>query len=200
MHKLPLSFYQQDDALELSRKLLGKYLMTCFNSQLTGGMIVETEAYRGPEDRASHASGHKRTKRNEVMYKAGGVCYVYLCYGLHHLLNVVTHQEDIPHAVLIRAIEPEIGIETMLKRRHKVKIERSLTAGPGALAQALGISQAHNGVSLISSEIWIEDRGVAIPDEDILASPRVGVDYAGEDALLPWRFRLKNSKWTSPAK
>lgn len=200
MTKLPLNFYQQDDVLEISRQLIGKYLISNFDNLLTGGKIVETEAYRAPHDRASHAYGMKRSKRNAVMYKAGGVCYVYLCYGLHSLFNVVTNQEGIPHAILIRAIEPTIGLEIMLKRRHKDKVDRSLTNGPGSLAQALGITQAHNGLSLTGSEIWIEDRGIYVTTEDILASPRVGVAYAKEDALLPWRFRLKNSKWTSQAK
>ncbi len=200
MPKLPLSFYTQDDVLVISRQLLGKYLLTNFDNVLTGGMIVETEAYRAPEDRASHAYGMRRTKRNSIMYERGGVCYIYLCYGLHALFNIVTNRENLPHAVLIRAIEPLIGIETMLKRRHKNKIGRDLTGGPGAVTQALGIHLIHNGFPLTSSQIWIEDRGIKFTEEEIIASPRVGVAYAKEDALLPWRFRLKNSKWTSPAK
>ena len=162
MSKLPLSFYQQDDVLEISRQLLGKYLLTHFDNQLTGGMIIETEAYRAPEDRASHAYGMHRTKRNAIMYQAGGFCYVYLCYGMHAMFNVVTNQEGIPHAILIRAIEPIIGIETMLARRHKQKLDSHLTGGPGTLAQALGIHPSHNGLSLLSSQIWIEDRGIQI--------------------------------------
>lgn len=188
--KLPLSFYQQEDVLEISRQLLGKYLFTHFDNSLTGGMIVETEAYRAPEDRASHAYGMRRTKRNEVMYQAGGVCYVYLCYGLHSLFNVVTNQEGIPHAILIRAIEPIIGTEKMLIRRRKQKIDCNLTGGPGTLSQALGINRSHNGLSLMNSQIWIEDRGIVVREEDILTSPRIGIDYAGEDALLPWRFYI----------
>jgi DNA-3-methyladenine glycosylase len=159
-------------------------------------MIIETEAYRAPEDKASHAYGMRHTQRNTVMYKAGGICYIYLCYGLHSLLNVVTHQEGMPHAILIRAIEPTIGVDIMLKRRNKQRVDRTLTGGPGTLAQALGINQCHNGLSLTSTRIWIEDRGVIIPEDNILASPRVGVDYAEEDALLPWRFRIKNHPWT----
>jgi DNA-3-methyladenine glycosylase len=190
MSKLPLSFYRQGDVLEISRKLLGKYLLTRFDSALTGGMILETEAYRAPEDRASHAYGMRRTKRNAVIYEAGGVCYVYLCYGLYYLLNIVTNQKGIPHAILIRAIEPTIGIEVMLKRRHKSKVDKTLTGGPGSLTQALGIQQIHNGLSLIGPQIWIEDRGIQVREQDIESSPRVGVDYAKEDAMLPWRFRL----------
>lgn len=200
MQKLPLNFYQQDDVLALSRQLLGKYLFTQFDEVLTGGLIVETEAYRAPEDRASHAYGMRRTKRNEMMYQAGGVCYVYTCYGIYPLFNVVTHQKDIPHAILIRALEPTEGLEEMMRRRRQTQIKRNLTAGPGTLTQALGILPQHNGWDLTNSLIWIEDRGLIIAPEDIIASPRVGVAYAGEDAQLPWRFRIKNNKWTSPAK
>ena len=192
--KLPLSFYQQEDVLEISRQLLGKYLLTHFDNHLTGGMIIETEAYRAPEDRASHAYGMRRTKRNEVMCQAGGICYVYLCYGLHSLFNVVTNQEGVPHAILIRAIQPTIGIETMLTRRQKQKVDRHLAGGPGTLAQALGIQQSHNGLSLLGSKIWIEDRGIVVKEDEIATLPRVGVEYAGEDALLPWRFCLKKPK------
>lgn len=195
MQKLSLDFYQQHDVLKISQQLLGKYILTYFDHSLTGGMIIETEAYHGAEDRASHAFGMRVTKRNAVMYQAGGVCYIYLCYGLHFLLNIVTHQVDVPHAILIRAIEPTVGLEAMLERRHKSKVDRHLTGGPGTVAQALGINLTHNGLSLTDSQIWIEDRHVRVPQEEILASPRVGVDYAGEDALLPWRFRLKNSQW-----
>lgn len=135
---LPLSFYQQGDVLEISRQLLGKSLFTYFDNCLTGGMIIETEAYRAPDDRASHAYGMRRTKRNEVMYQAGGISYVYLCYGLHSLFNVVTNQEGIPHAILIRAIKPTIGIETMLIRRNKQKLDCKLTQGPSACARVPG--------------------------------------------------------------
>jgi DNA-3-methyladenine glycosylase len=191
MPKLSLSFYQQPDVLDISRQLLGKYLFTCFDNALTGGMIIETEAYRAPEDRASHAYKMRRTKRNEIMYHVGGVCYVYLCYGIYSLLNVVTNQENIPHAILIRALEPIIGIEIMRVRRHKQKKDCNLTKGPGTLTQALGINLSHNGLSLMGPQIWIEDRGVLVREEDIMTLPRVGIDYAGEDALLPWRFLLK---------
>jgi len=190
-NKLPLSFYLQDDVLAISRQLLGKYLFTFFDGCLTGGMIIETEAYRAPDDRASHAFGMRRTNRNEVMYHHGGVCYVYLCYGIHSLFNIVTNQQGIPHAILIRALEPAVGIEKMLERRHKIKVDKTLTAGPGSLTQALGISTKHNGLSLSGPEIWVQDNGIIVSDDNVITSPRVGVDYAGEDALLPWRFLLK---------
>lgn len=190
MKPLPLSYYSHPDVLFLAQNLLGKYLFTSFDKQLTGGMIIETEAYRGPEDKASHAYGNRRTKRNAIMYHQGGVSYVYLIYGIHCLLNVVTNNVDIPHAVLIRAIRPEIGIETLLKRRSKQKLDNTLTSGPGTLTQALGIDRQHNGFDLTQPPLWIEDYEVTIPIENILASPRVGIDYAEEDALLPWRFRV----------
>lgn len=189
---MPQSYYRHSDVLHLSRDLLGKYLMTHIDGVLTGGMIIETEAYRGPEDKASHAFGGKKTARNAVMYEGGGVCYVYRCYGIHAMFNVVTYEKGIPHAILIRAIKPEIGIPTMLERRKQVKISPTLSGGPGTLCQALGIDTIHNGLSLSGSLIWIEDRGVDI--KDILTGPRIGVDYAGEDAALPWRFRIAPQK------
>lgn len=197
---LPQSYYQHDDVLYLSRDLLGKFLMTKINGIVTGGMIVETEAYRGPEDRASHAHGGRRTKRTETMYQAGGVCYVYCCYGIHSLFNIVTNIADIPHAILIRAIHPQIGIDTILKRRSKPKLNRAVTGGPGALSQGLGIDTSHDGFPLTKDRIWVEDRKVSFTKKQVLASPRVGVAYAGEDAQLPWRFRIKDSEWTSAAK
>lgn len=184
------SFYQHADVQLLARKLLGKYLITNFGS-LTGGMIIETEAYQGPEDRASHAFNGRRTKRTEVMFKEGGICYVYLIYGLYCLLNIVTNTKDIPHCILIRAIKPEIGIEEMLKRRHKAKIDKTLAGGPGTLTQALGIDRTCNGQPLNGPFIWIEDRGVIIKNKDIIIGPRTGIDYAGDHAHLPWQYKLR---------
>jgi DNA-3-methyladenine glycosylase len=134
------------------------------------------------------------------MYQEGGCSYVYLCYGIYPLLNVITNKKDVPHGILIRAIEPVQGQEVMLHRRKIPFVQRRLTAGPGACAIALGIGLEHSGLLLTSSTLWIEDHGTEIGLQDIIASPRVGVDYAGEDAKLPWRFRLKTSLWTSPAK
>lgn len=196
---LPLNYFQTDDVLQLSKDLLGKLIYTRVDNNLTGGIIVETEAYRGPEDKASHAYGLRRTPRNTVMYHAGGCIYVYICYGLYPMLNVVTNKENIPHAILIRAIEPLVGTEIMLKRRNRDKIDRSLTGGPGALAHALGITRSLNGLLLTGPEIWIEDHAPIEPGR-ILASPRVGIAYAEEHAKLPWRFRIKDNPFTSPAK
>jgi len=199
---LPKSFFLRDDILAISKELLGKYLVTRFNGVQTAGKIVETEAYDGTSDRASHAYKDKRTKRTEVMFRQGGVAYVYLCYGIHHLFNIITGKKNIPHAILIRALEPVEGIDTMLKRRKKDKIQRNLTAGPGTVSQALGITTAFHGTSLVQkkSNIWLEDGEEAISDQAITTGPRVGIDYAGDDVHLPWRFRIRDSKWTSKPK
>jgi len=199
---LPAHFYTRPDVVQVAKDLLGKYLVTYFDGQLTAGKIVETEAYRAPDDRACHAFGNRRTARTEVMFQEGGRAYIYLCYGLHHLFNVVTGEEGMAHAVLVRAVQPIDNVELMLERRGMSRPERKLTAGPGALSQALGIRTGHSGISLLypGSPIWLEDRGEVVMEENIVASPRVGVGFAGECALWPWRFRITGSPWTSPAK
>ena len=199
MSKLPADFYQREDVLLISRELLGKVLCTNFHDKLTSGIIVETEAYAGVTDKASHAYGGRRTQRTETMYAKGGSAYVYLCYGIHHLFNIVTNKENIPHAVLIRAIQPRDGIEIMLQRRNKKKVDQSLTAGPGSLTRALGITVKNSGTLLMDNLIWLEDQNIQIKNQDILATPRVGVQYAGKDAQNPWRFQVENSPWVSPA-
>ncbi|OUJ75161.1 DNA-3-methyladenine glycosylase [Hymenobacter crusticola] len=198
--KLPATFYQQPDVVQISRSLLGKYVFTNIEGILTSGRIVETEAYAHINDQACHSHLGRFTKRTRVMYEAGGVAYVYLIYGRYALFNIITNEAGKADAVLIRAIEPIDGIPEMLARRGLTKVAANLTAGPGLVTQALGITTAYYGTSLTGDTIWIEDQGEAIPDELVVASPRVGIDYAGTDAALPWRFRLKNSKWTSPAK
>lgn len=199
-NKLRKDFYLREDVVQISKDLLGKYIFTKINGSIvTGGVIVETEAYAGAEDKASHAYNNKRTKRTEVMFHEGGVAYIYLCYGIHSLFNIITNKTGIPHAVLIRAIQPTVGLEKMLIRRNKKEVKRYISAGPGALAQALGINCSCNGISLSGNVIWLEDKGSKILPEKILASKRVGVSYAGKDALLPYRFRIKNSEWTSLA-
>lgn len=199
MAKVRLSFYRRPDVVAISRDLLGKYLFTRVpGDDLTGGRIVETEAYAGPEDRASHAYGNRRTGRTEVMFAAGGVVYVYLCYGMHAMVNVVTGKRDVPHAILIRALEPTHGVARMLARRGRCAVDRSLAGGPGRLARALGIDTGWSGASLVGNRIWIEDRDAGPVARDIVASRRIGVDYAGRDAARPWRFRIRNNLWTSP--
>lgn len=197
---LPLSFYQNPDVVGVSRALLGKYLMTEIAGVVTGGMIVETEAYCGETDKACHAHLNRRTKRTEIMFGPAGHAYVYLCYGIHHLFNIVTNVEGKADAVLVRAIEPQVGIDTMLERREMAKLSPRLTGGPGSLSKALGITTSHYGTALTAAPIWIEDRGIGFEGDTVVASPRVGVDYAGDDAALPWRFRVKGNKWCSPAK
>lgn len=192
------SFYLREDVVEIAKELLGKVLCTNKNGRLTAGMIIETEAYAGIYDKASHAYGNRRTKRTEVMYQEGGVAYVYLCYGIHSLFNVVTNQKNIPHAVLIRGILPVAGKEIMLERAGKSKDKNTLGKGPGKLSKILGIDHTHTGTSLTSSKadsnfsIWLEDRGISIKTSNILVNKRIGIDYAKEDALLPYRFTLKN--------
>ena len=194
--KLEQSFYCNTDVVDISKKLLGKVLTTNLSNHLTSGIIVETEAYAGIFDKASHAFNNKRTKRTEIMYKNGGIAYVYLCYGIHNLFNVITNINDIPHAVLIRAIEPLEGIKEMYRRR-KISKKYRLTNGPGKLTQALGIDKNCNGKSLQSDTIWIQDSGIKFLEKDILSSTRIGVDYAGKDAKLLYRFHVKDNKWVS---
>lgn len=197
MHKLPLSFYHQEDVNQLAKQLLGKHLYTSIEGELTGGIIVETEAYNGITDKASHAYGGRFTDRTKVMYESGGLSYVYLCYGIHHLFNVVTGVEGTPQAVLIRGLEPIEGLDIMLHRRNMPALKPNLTAGPGALAKALGIDRALNAKDLMGEEIWIADAGLSYTREEIVASPRVGVDYAGDHALLPWRYYVKGNRFVS---
>ena len=192
MSKLLREFYVRPSVVQIAKDLLGKYLLTRLEDTATGGMIVETEAYAGPEDRASHAYNSRRTSRTEIMFHEGGVAYVYLCYGIHHLFNIVTNVEGIPHAVLIRAIEPTDGVELMLHRRNMKEVSPKLSGGPGTLTQALGIKTTHTQTDLTGEQIWLEDRGFLVPEDKIIAGPRVGVSYAGEDAENPWRFQLKN--------
>jgi len=198
--KLNKAFYLDEDVDQIAKMLLGKFLVTNFNDQLTSGKIVETESYAGVIDKASHAYANRRTNRTEIMYRQGGTIYVYLIYGIYSLFNIVTNKEDIPHAVLIRAIEPVDGLGSMLKRRKLEKPKYNLCAGPGLLTQALGISTKHTGQSILDGNIWIEDRGVNVPKKEIVARPRVGVAYAAEDALLLRRFSIKDNPWVSKAK
>ena len=188
--KLPTTYYLKDDVVALAKSFLGKFLFTNIDGIVTGGIITETEAYNGVTDKASHAYGGLRTNRTEVMYKEGGICYVYLCYGVHYLFNIVTNLKNIPHAVLIRGIFPLIGEKEMLKRTGKPKNGYQLTNGPGKLSKALGITAQQNGLTLNGNAVWIEDRGIICDAPDVTSSNRIGVAYAGEDALLPYRFEL----------
>lgn len=197
---LPPNFYTRPDVVQIAKDLLGKVLVTNIMGSITAGIIVETEAYAGPTDKACHAFCNRRTKRTNIMYAEGGVAYVYLCYGIHHLLNVVTHHAEQPYAVLIRGLEPLEGLDLMLDRRNATMLKPSLTAGPGSLSAAMGITTSLTGISLQDPEIRIEDRGFSIADGDILSGTRVGVAYAAEDALLPFRFSIKGNPYVSKAK
>jgi DNA-3-methyladenine glycosylase len=195
--KLDAPFYQRRDVTGIARDLLGKLLVTQWNGQRTIGRIVETEAYRGVTDKASHAFGGRRTARTEIMFAHGGVAYVYLCYGVHHLFNVVTGLKDEPHAVLLRGIEPVDGLTVMLSRTCKREGDFSLGAGPGNLSRALGIQTCHTGISLLGDSLYIADDGLLLSDRSILITPRIGVDYAGDDASLPYRFIVRDNPWVS---
>ena len=186
--KLGARFYSNPDVVAVAGQLLGKVLFTDINGELTGGVITETEAYNGVIDKASHAFGGRRTNRTEIMYQKGGTAYIYLCYGIHSLFNVVTNIEGVPHAVLIRAILPYTGDNIMLSRRPPGTPAKVLYNGPGKVSTALGIHHTLSGISLLGNTLWIEDRKIEVPDNSVKITPRIGVDYAGEDALLPYRF------------
>lgn len=195
--KLPFSYYQNQDVLFLARDLLGKVLFTDVDGDISAGIIVETEAYFGIQDKASHAYGGRRTDRTEILYQEGGISYVYLCYGIHHLFNIVSSVTDEPHAVLVRAIEPLIGKEFMELRRNMPASKAAISSGPGSAAKALGINKSFNKKELTGDEIWIEDHKIHYNADQITAGPRIGVAYAQEDALLPWRFFVKGNKYVS---
>ena len=198
MPRLSADFYLREDTVQIAKDLLGKGLVTTFNNQRTAGRIVETEAYKAPEDKACHAYLNRNTKRTKTMFLPGGVAYIYLCYGIHHLFNVVTGPEGAAHAVLVRGLEPIEGQDIMLERRKLDRIKPQLTAGPGVMSMAMGIHKRYDAISLTDAEgpIWIEDAPNLAAD-DIQAGPRIGIDYAEECAAWPWRFFQKDSRWVS---
>jgi DNA-3-methyladenine glycosylase len=194
--KLPREFYTRPDVLKVSRDLLGKLLVVpTSNRQRVSGMIVEVEAYRGPEDRASHAFGGRRTKRTETMYKTGGAAYVYFVYGMYHQFNVVSNIGDIPHAILVRALEPVEGIEFMRKRRH-THPDHNLTNGPGKLCIAMNINRELDGADLLGNRVWLEEYQ-KIPASRISKGPRIGIDYAEDWVDKPWRFWIRDNSYVS---
>jgi DNA-3-methyladenine glycosylase len=195
--KLDASFYNRQNVLEIAKELIGKIIVTNFDDILTAARIVETEAYNGIADKASHAYNNRRTARTEIMFGNAGAAYVYLCYGIHHLFNVVTNAKNIPHAVLIRAVEPVYGFDAMLSRTRKSHIDNTLTKGPGNVSKALGIQTTHTGLSLLGKKIFIVDDGFDGYKNSIATSVRIGVDYAAEDALLPYRFYVKGNIYVS---
>ena len=191
--KIPAWFYERNDVVAVARELLGKYLFTCINGVVTGGYIVETEAYDGVNDKAAHSYGGKLTPRTKTMFAGGGIAYVYLCYGIHEMFNIVVSNEGDPRAILIRAIHPTIGVEEMMQRRKMNILMPNITSGPGSVAQALGINRTLNGISLQSNVLWLEDMELSFTDDEVAAVPRVGVAYALEDALLPYRFYVRGN-------
>ncbi|WP_124981324.1 DNA-3-methyladenine glycosylase [Nonlabens xiamenensis] len=196
--KLPVTYYQQDDVVALARDLIGKKIVSMVNDRLTSGIITETEAYRGHGDKACHAHLGRFTDRTKVMYEPGGVAYVYLCYGIHHLFNIITNSRDQADAILIRAVEPLEGIETMLERRGKSQLDKTLTSGPGNFSKAFGLDRSHYGEELTGETIWLEEvEGTRFRESDITTSKRIGIDYAEDDKHLPWRFYLNTSKYVS---
>ena len=184
---LQRSFYENDDVVEVSKKLLGKVLCSTIGGELTSGIITETEAYCGRNDKACHANNGKRTPRTEVMFGDPGHAYIYLCYGIHHLFNVVTNRNGLADAVLVRAIKPLDGIKTIMSRRD-MDDSINLSNGPGKLTQALGITTDLNKTDLYSAPVWIEERNTSIPPDKIQTTKRIGIDYAGKDAHKLWRF------------
>jgi DNA-3-methyladenine glycosylase len=159
-------------------------------------LIVETEAYMGPEDKAAHSYANRRTARTEAMFGEGCAAYVYFIYGMYYQFNVVTGREGVPHAILIRALEPLEGIEIMHERRP-VKRDRDLTSGPGKLCRALAIDRSFNGEDLLGERVWIEAAAEKIAPRRIASGPRVGIDYAAEYREKPWRFWIKDNPYVS---
>jgi len=195
--KLPRDFYTRAGVLAVARDLLGQVLVVpAGDGTRVSGIIVETEAYRGPQDRASHAHGGRRTGRTETMYQVGGTAYVYFVYGMHHQFNVVTNAAEIPHAVLIRALEPLEGTDLM-RRRRRGQVAPNLTSGPGKLCTALGIDRGFDRADLLGDRVWVERGRRRIPSSAIARGPRIGIDYAGEWAKVPWRFWIRNNPFVS---
>lgn len=193
--KLKTAYYQQKQVIKLAKDLIGKLLVTVIDGQYTSGIITETEAYNGIIDKASHAYGGKRTARTETMYQAGGISYVYLCYGIHALFNVVTNINDVPHAILIRSILPLEGEEIMHLRKGKKSNSLKMGVGPGNVSKCLGIQLKHNAISLTENTIWIEEQTqINFHSKLIQVGKRIGIDYAQEDALLPYRFWIDHKQ------
>jgi DNA-3-methyladenine glycosylase len=197
MKKLPIVFYQRFNVLDVAQELLGKIIVTNINGIKTTARIVETEAYIGITDKASHSYAGKRTQRNEHMYGPAGISYVYICYGMHYLFNVVTNKKNIPDAVLVRAAEPIEGIEEMLLRTNKTRVDFTLSKGPGNMSKALGINKTHSGISLNGNQIFIADDGYVLSKELVGKSKRIGIDGAGEAKDYPYRFFIRENKYVS---
>ncbi|PRP66169.1 DNA-3-methyladenine glycosylase [Nonlabens agnitus] len=208
--KLPASYYQHDDVVFLAKDLIGKTIVSMVDDQRTSAIITETEAYRGVGDKACHAHLGRFTDRTKIMYETGGVAYVYLCYGIHNLFNIITNTNEQADAILIRAVEPVDGIDVMLARRGKSTVDKTLTSGPGNFSKAFGLDRSHYGADLTGDTVWIASTPItSTPLSDLASTPlnyrseqittskRIGIDYAEEDKDLPWRFYLNTSKFVS---
>ncbi|HEY2975110.1 MAG TPA: DNA-3-methyladenine glycosylase [Pyrinomonadaceae bacterium] len=194
--KLPREFYTRSNVVTIARELLGKLLVVpAPNGKRVSGTIVEVEAYRGPQDRAAHSFGGRRTKRTETMYAVGGTAYVFFVYGMYYQFNVVTNVSDIPHAVLIRALEPVAGVELMRQRRRG-QPDHNLTNGPGKLSIAMGIDRKLDAADLLGDRVWLEG-GRTVPRSQIACGPRIGIDYAEGWIDKPWRFWIKDNPYVS---
>lgn len=197
MKRLPRSFYKRTDVVTIARELLGKIVVTNIDGITTSGRIVETEAYVAFTDKASHSFNGRRSAKNEHMYGAGGTSYIYICYGIHQMLNIVTNEKNIPDAVLVRALEPMEGIAAMLGRTGKNQLDNTLTKGPGNVGKALGLFKHHSGINLMDDTIGLYQDRFELKEKQVGLSKRIGVDYAGEDALLPYRFFIKGNPYVS---
>ena len=197
MKKLPIEFYKRKNVVQIAQELLGKIIVTNIDGIKTSGRIVETEAYAGITDKASHAYAGKRTSRNEHMYGEAAITYVYICYGIHQMFNIITNDEKIPDAILIRSVEPLEGIEDMLIRTGKKIPDNTITKGPGNVGKALGIFKIHSGINLTGETIFLASDDYIMEDAMIGTSARIGVQYAGQDALLPYRLFIKGNKFVS---
>jgi DNA-3-methyladenine glycosylase len=196
MTKVARKFYLRENTIQVARELLGNLLVVPDEmGNRVSGMIVETESYCGINDKGAHSYGGRRTARNEVTYGIGGHVYVFFIYGMYFQLNLVTGPVDYPHVVLIRAVEPVEGIETMRARRGPMN-DKNLTSGPGKLCIALSIDRTLNGADLAGDQIWVENYR-SISDSEIAVGKRIGIDYAGEDAQKPWRFWVKGNEFVS---
>ena len=190
-------FYLSENVVEIARNLIGKHLFTKINGEISGGIITETEAYEGITDKASHAYRGRKTKRTEIMFRKGGIAYIYLCYGIHSLFNIVTNKSNIPHAILIRGIYPTHGINLILNRMNKTSLSKNMINGPGKVTKALNINYSLSGIELKNNyaknqpSIWLENNNIEIPTSEISVSKRIGIDYAEEDVLLPYRFFIE---------
>ena len=199
---LERSFYERN-TLIVAKELLGCILVHITPEGVTKGRIVETEAYMGPEDKGAHSYRGRHTPRMDPLYKTGGFAYIYQLHGYNYCINVVTQKENTPQAVLIRALEPVEGLELMARRRKiditdikKSKL-KNLTNGPSKLCQAMNINTSQNGIDLCGDEVFITNHAGLRSNEEIIAAPRIHIDYAEEYRDKLWRFLLRGNIFVS---